>query len=237
MVVVEFFRCPVGERRVGPDTIVIVSPRRQQRSRFVERGEQRLVQQLVAQPPVETLDERVLLRFAGLDVVPVDAAGLAPFEDRHAGQLGAVVGDACHRSGSPPRDHGVQLARDAGSRERRVGDQRQAFPRGVRDVHAAELRLPLVEGAAADPVLAADVRRRTPRFLLPQDADDLLFRKSALTHRPSPSGGYGLYPNLEESEGLRSTSKHLALGLGFSAALRTWPAYDDSFIEVPTGLA
>jgi hypothetical protein len=29
-------------------------------------GEQRLVLELVAQPPVETLDERVLLRFAAL---------------------------------------------------------------------------------------------------------------------------------------------------------------------------
>jgi hypothetical protein len=71
MVVVELFRCPVGESRVGPDTIVIVAPRRQQRPRFVERGEQRLVQELVTQPPVETLDERILLRLAGLDIVPV----------------------------------------------------------------------------------------------------------------------------------------------------------------------
>lgn len=65
-----------------------------------------------------------------------------------------------------------------------------------------------IEGAghAADPVLAADVRRRAPRFLLTQDADDLLFREPALTHRPSPSWSYGLYPNLEEIEGLRSTA-------------------------------
>ena len=37
-----------------------------------ERGEQRLVQQLVAQPAVEALDEGVLDRLARGDVVPVD---------------------------------------------------------------------------------------------------------------------------------------------------------------------
>jgi hypothetical protein len=47
MVVVELFRRPVGESRVRPHTIVIVAPRRQQRPRFVERGEQRLVQELI----------------------------------------------------------------------------------------------------------------------------------------------------------------------------------------------
>jgi hypothetical protein len=39
------------------------------------------------------------------------------------------------------------------------------------------LALPLVEGRAADPVLAADIRRLRIRLLLPQDPDDLLFRE------------------------------------------------------------
>lgn len=38
MVVAELFRCPVGESGVGPDTIVIIAPSRQQRPRFGERG-------------------------------------------------------------------------------------------------------------------------------------------------------------------------------------------------------
>jgi hypothetical protein len=42
VVVAELFRCPVGETGVWPDTIIIVTPRRQQRPRFVERREQRL---------------------------------------------------------------------------------------------------------------------------------------------------------------------------------------------------
>src|SRR3546814_13221432 len=48
----------------------------------------------VPQPTVEALDEAVLLRFARRDVMPFDPLLLAPAQDRHAGQLGAVVGDA-----------------------------------------------------------------------------------------------------------------------------------------------
>ena len=66
------------------------------------------------------------------------------------------------------------------------------------------LGLPLVEGRAADPVLAAHIRRLRPRLLLPQDPDDLFFREPAPLHRPSPFRGDGLYPNLEEIQGLRS---------------------------------
>ena len=58
-----------------------------------ERAEQRLVQQLVAQTVIETLDKGVLLRFARRDVVPFDTAVLRPAQDRRAGQLGAVVGN------------------------------------------------------------------------------------------------------------------------------------------------
>ena len=57
-----------------------------------ERAEQRLVQQLVAQTAIETLDKGVLLRFARRDVVPIDTAVLRLAQDRRAGQLGAVVG-------------------------------------------------------------------------------------------------------------------------------------------------
>jgi len=43
-----------------------------------ERGEQRLVQQLVTQPAIETLDESVLGWLAGRDVVPLDVGVLRP---------------------------------------------------------------------------------------------------------------------------------------------------------------
>lgn len=44
----------------------------------------------VAQLAVEAVDERVLLRLAGLDVVPVDARYFALGQDRHAGELRAI---------------------------------------------------------------------------------------------------------------------------------------------------
>lgn len=51
-----------------------------------KRDEQRLVEKLVAQSPVEALYEDVLFGLAGCDVVPLDAPLLAPTQDRHAGQ-------------------------------------------------------------------------------------------------------------------------------------------------------
>lgn len=67
----------------------------------------RLVQQLVAQSTVEAFEKCTLLQLAGLDVAPVAPADLAAFEDRHACDFGAVVGDACQWLGSPPRDYSV----------------------------------------------------------------------------------------------------------------------------------
>lgn len=50
-----------------------------------------LVQTLVAQPAVETLDVRVLRRLAWFDAVPVDASLLGPALDRIADEFGPVV--------------------------------------------------------------------------------------------------------------------------------------------------
>jgi hypothetical protein len=61
---------------------------RAQRSETASRSAQ------VAQPAVEALDKAVLLRFARGDVVTPDAGLLGPAQDRPAGQLGVVVGDA-----------------------------------------------------------------------------------------------------------------------------------------------
>ncbi len=40
---------------------------------------------------IEAFDEAVLLGFSGRDIVPIDARILNPFEDRHAGELSAVI--------------------------------------------------------------------------------------------------------------------------------------------------
>jgi hypothetical protein len=48
------------------------------------------MEQFVAQPAVETLDEGVLMRLAWRDVVSFDPRVLGPAQDRHARQLGTV---------------------------------------------------------------------------------------------------------------------------------------------------
>jgi hypothetical protein len=83
----------IAQTTVWPDGVVVEPPFGQDHSGMGERAEQRLVQQLVAQTAIETLDKGVLLRFARRDLVPFNTAVLRPTQDRRAGQLGAVVGD------------------------------------------------------------------------------------------------------------------------------------------------
>lgn len=97
-----------------------------------ERAEQGLVQQIVAQAAVEALDKGVLLRLAGSDVVPIDPAFLRPAQDRHAGQPGAVIGDAGERFAARGND-GIELSPDTQARRRGVGDQCQALAGEVID--------------------------------------------------------------------------------------------------------
>ena len=52
--------------------------------------EEMFVEALIAETADEALDERVLLRFAGLDVMPFDVPVALPREDGMAGQLRAV---------------------------------------------------------------------------------------------------------------------------------------------------
>src|SRR6185312_1396698 len=49
---------------------------------------------------------------------------------------------------------------------------------GVRHLHPAILRTPVIKRRIADPMLAANIRRRHPSLMLLQNPDDLLFRKS-----------------------------------------------------------
>lgn len=60
---------------------------------------------------------------------------------------------------------------------------------------------------------------------IPQDADDLFFRKFALTHRPSPLWRYGLYLKMEENAGLRSPSNE-DIG-GAQSSLQLWTMIPD----------
>jgi hypothetical protein len=66
----------------------------------------------------------------------------------------------------------------------------------VRRAHPAVLRLPAIEGLIADPVPAADLRRRRPALLLTQRPDDLRLAKPTLPHRPSPDDGLSYRPGI-----------------------------------------
>ncbi|QFT33925.1 hypothetical protein FIV00_25745 [Labrenzia sp. THAF82] len=76
---------------MGPVSVVVVFPCGDLGSGFRKRREQRLVETLIPEATVETLDETILHRFSRCDVMPVDTCHLIPFEDRHAGQFGSVA--------------------------------------------------------------------------------------------------------------------------------------------------
>src|SRR3954453_534019 len=65
-----------SELRVRSGVVVIDPPAPESDPGLAQRREQRLVQQTVSQPAVETFDEAVLRRFAWGDVVPFDVAAI-----------------------------------------------------------------------------------------------------------------------------------------------------------------
>jgi hypothetical protein len=71
--------------------VVVLLPDRQRLSRVGERCEQGPVEELVAQPAVEALDEGVLLGLAGCDVVPFDLPLLRPTDQRRIAMLVSSV--------------------------------------------------------------------------------------------------------------------------------------------------
>lgn len=74
-----------------------------------------------------------------------------------------------------PYEHGVR------------GQLRAVQLPSVRHFHAAILRAPLVKRRVAVPMPSAQISRRHPGLMLLQDPNNLLFRKPAALHRPSPS--------------------------------------------------
>jgi hypothetical protein len=91
-----FRRCEIAQSAVRPGVVIVILPGRQHGSNLRERGEQRLVEEFVAKPCVETLDEGVLGGLTGRDVVPFDPRLLAPAPWQHnlnqpaSGKPGAV---------------------------------------------------------------------------------------------------------------------------------------------------
>jgi hypothetical protein len=72
---------------MGPHLVVVALPSRQNRARMTQRREHRLVETLIAQPPVEAFDKRILCRLARRDVMPGNPALLRPAQDCRARQL------------------------------------------------------------------------------------------------------------------------------------------------------
>jgi len=117
---------------VRPLGIVIVDPGGEDRASLADREEQCLVEQLVAHAAIEALDEPVLRRLAGGDVMPLDPSIAGPGKHRIRGKLGAIVADDHLRRASLGNQID-QLTDHPPARDRRVDHCSQAFARHVID--------------------------------------------------------------------------------------------------------
>src|SRR5262245_22115963 len=91
----------VAEGTVGTDGIVVHAPGLDDLTRVRQAAEPVLVQALVTESAVETLDVGILIRLAGFDEVQPDAVGVGPCIQRSADELGSIVRDQDCRC--PPR--------------------------------------------------------------------------------------------------------------------------------------
>ena len=69
------------------DGVVVNPPGLDDIAGFAGPVEQVLVETFVPKPSVERLDERILRRLAGGDIVPFDSCVLRPFQDRVTGRF------------------------------------------------------------------------------------------------------------------------------------------------------
>jgi hypothetical protein len=97
-----------------------------------QRGEQRLVQELIAQPAVEALDEAILHRLSGRDVMPLDPGLIFLTEDGVGHELGRVVADN-HLRFAAADNQLIQFPGHPNPTQRGVCHERQAFARAVID--------------------------------------------------------------------------------------------------------
>ena len=104
--------CQPAKTAVRTHGVVVRPPCLDDPSRRSQRGEQVLVQALVAQATIKAFDKAVLLRLARRDVMPLDPGVLAPGEDGVTGELGAIVADHHARQPATFGDD-AQLADDA----------------------------------------------------------------------------------------------------------------------------
>ena len=83
-----------------------------------------------AQASVEGLNVAVLLRFAGVDVMPLDFVVVRPLQDGLAGKLGPVVRDDAGGLATDP-DQRIQFPRHPGTGDAGVRDQAEVFSAAI----------------------------------------------------------------------------------------------------------
>ena len=76
-----------------PDVVVVVTLEGQFLTSICETVEDLFIEAFIPQAAVEAFDQAILLRFAGVDLVPGNAGITRPFEDRGAGKFGAIITD------------------------------------------------------------------------------------------------------------------------------------------------
>jgi len=92
-----------------PDGVVVLLPVTKHGTGVDQRAEQRLVQALTPEASAEALNESVLHRLARCDEMPLDAAFLAPAQDRYAGQFRSIVIEDGQWTGSAPLGASLEM--------------------------------------------------------------------------------------------------------------------------------
>src|SRR6266446_7761259 len=120
----------VAERAVRPNRIVVQAPGFDDLACVSQAEEPVLVETLVAEPAVETLDVGILIRLARLDEVQPDALGVGPCIEGPADELGSIVRDE-HRRARARLDEPLEHLDHSPAADRRVHFDRQTGPREV----------------------------------------------------------------------------------------------------------
>ena len=81
-------RCLVAQGRVRSDRVVVITPEGQLSPRIFQTVEYLLVQQLVPEAAIKAFNERILLRFSWIDVMPRHGVLVGPSQDGPTGELG-----------------------------------------------------------------------------------------------------------------------------------------------------
>ena len=90
----------VADRAVWSEGVVVVLPGAESNASVSERCEECLIEQFIAQPTVEALDEGVPGGSARRNVAPLDASLMAPVEDRLVSSVPlSLTIDAAWRAG------------------------------------------------------------------------------------------------------------------------------------------